>query len=275
MLQVFDFEIDREAEELLINGYAVKLLPQQVRKLTLLAVVLPSNHPALPEHPEQGSITTPEVIDALGKLDRNGLVTADVDLFVVYEGDVRKVIIHVQVIEVEGEVVIHKDLLIAQITLPQQHGHHHHEGHHKDHEHHPKHHPSPQGSSCSSSDWICRFSSWLKSLTSGCSGMRGSGHHRRPGQHGDRHRFKHRRHRFMKFIISVLIPVLIGAAAGIGIGILSVIIAEVVSGIIMRIRGRRNTEYMEIDVKVDDDNEEELPIYEESEETPAYSEEKQ
>lgn len=262
-LQVFDFSVDREAEELLINGYALKVLPQRVRKITLVAAVIPPNHPALPAPAEQGSIKTPEVIDALNKLERNGLVTADVDLFVVYEGDVRQLVIHVQVIEVEGKLVIHKDLLIVQLTLSQQSGH---QG--------P---PHAQVSSCSSSDWICRLSNWLKSLTPGCDGTRklgGPDRHPGPGQHGGRHRFKYPRHRFMKFIVSVVIPVLIGAAAGVGIGILSVFIAEIVGGIIMRIRGRRNPQYTEVDGK-DDNCQEDLPIYEELEETPAYAEEKQ
>ena len=122
---------------------------------------------------------------------------------------------------------------------------------------------------------------WFKSITSGCGGMRhhhdGSDPHGRPDQHGEyhRHRFNRSRHGFMRFIISVVIPVLIGAVAGVGIGILSVFIAEIVGGIIMRIRGRRNAEYMEVDGKDDDHEVEGLPVYEELEETPAYSEEKQ
>jgi len=81
----------------------------------------------------------------------------------------------------------------------------------------------------------------------------------------------------MKFIVSVVIPVLIGAAAGVGIGILSVFVAEIVGGIIMRVRGRRNAEYMQVDRKdsLDGHIEEELPVYEEVEETPVYSDEKQ
>ena len=288
LLQVFDFNVDPEAEALLINGHALQLIPQRIRKITLLAVVIPPDHPALPEHAEPGSITTPEVIDALNKLERNGLVTADVDVFVVSEGDVRQIAIHVHVIEVEGKLVIHKDLLITQITLPEPHGHqgqYNHKDHHEDHEHRPHHRPShPQVSGCSSSDWVCRFGSWVKSLTPGCGGMRPHGgpdrhHHDGPGNHrrpGDRHRFNPPRHGFMRFIVSVVIPVLIGAAVGVGIGILSVFIAEIVGGIIMRIRGRRNAQYMEVDRKdEDDENEEELPVYEELEETPAYPEEKQ
>jgi hypothetical protein len=80
----------------------------------------------------------------------------------------------------------------------------------------------------------------------------------------------------MKFIISVVIPVLIGAAAGVGIGILSVFVAEIVGGIILRVRGRRNAEYVEVDTKdsLDGQIEEELPVYEEVEETSTYSDEK-
>jgi hypothetical protein len=162
--------------------------------------------------------------------------------------------------------------LITQITLPQHHALH------EDHDH-------PQVSSCSSSQWLCRLSNWVKSLLPGYGGIRhlggsdrhrhdGPGHHRRPGQHGERHRFNRPRRGFMKFIINVLIPVLIGAAVGVGIGILSVFVAEIIGGIIMRVRGRRNVEYTEVDRKDDDDNEE-LPVYEELEETSAYPEEKQ
>ena len=213
----------------------------------------------------------------MNKLERTGLVTADVDLFVVYEGDVRKIAIHVQVVEVEGELVIHKELLIAQITVPQHHHHKHHKGHHEDHGHHRH----PKVSSCSSSDWVCRLKTWVKSMTSGCGGMRnhkgGSDPHSRPGQHGEyhRHRFNRPHHGFVRFIISVVIPVLIGAAAGVGIGILSVFIAEIVGGIIMRIRGRSNAQYMQVDGQDDKDDDEELPVYEELGETPVYTEEKQ
>jgi hypothetical protein len=81
----------------------------------------------------------------------------------------------------------------------------------------------------------------------------------------------------MKFIISVVIPVLIGAAAGVGIGILGVFVAEIVGGIIMRVRGRRHSEYVEVGRKdsLDGPLEEELPVYEEVDETPAYTDEKQ
>jgi UPF0716 family protein affecting phage T7 exclusion len=80
----------------------------------------------------------------------------------------------------------------------------------------------------------------------------------------------------MKFIISVVIPVLIGAAAGVGIGILSVFVAEIVGGIILRVRGRRNAEYVEVDTKdsLDGQIEEDLPVYEAVEETSMYSDEK-
>ena len=80
----------------------------------------------------------------------------------------------------------------------------------------------------------------------------------------------------MRFIISVVVPVLIGAAAGVGIGIISVFIAEIIGGLILRIRGRPAVQYMEIDRKDDDfDDEDELPVYEEVEETPEYTEGKQ
>ena len=79
----------------------------------------------------------------------------------------------------------------------------------------------------------------------------------------------------MRFIISVVVPVLIGAAAGVGIGIFSVFIAEIIGGLILRIRGRRAGEYVEIDRKDDDSDDEELPVYEEMEEAPEYAEEKQ
>jgi UPF0716 family protein affecting phage T7 exclusion len=80
----------------------------------------------------------------------------------------------------------------------------------------------------------------------------------------------------MKFIISVVIPVLIGAAAGVAIGILSVFVAEIVGGIILRVRGRRNAEYVEVDTKdsLDGQIEEDLPVYEAVEETSMYSDEK-
>jgi UPF0716 family protein affecting phage T7 exclusion len=78
----------------------------------------------------------------------------------------------------------------------------------------------------------------------------------------------------MRFIISVVIPVLIGAAAGVGIGIISVFIAEIIGGILLRIRGRRQVEYVEVDIK-DDEIVDELPVYEEMEEAPEYTEEKQ
>src|ERR1700738_3037274 len=115
--QVFDFKVDREAESLLINGYALKLIPQSVRKLTLLAVVIPPNHPEI--QAPAGHVESPEVVSALSKLERTGLVTADVGLSVVYEGDDRHITINVRVVEVEGQTVVHKDLLTARITVPQ------------------------------------------------------------------------------------------------------------------------------------------------------------
>jgi predicted RNA methylase len=84
----------------------------------------------------------------------------------------------------------------------------------------------------------------------------------------------------MRFIISVVIPVLIGAAVGVGIGILSVFIAEIAGGVIARIRGRRATEYVEVDVKGNDCDDycamegDELPQYVELPQAPAYIEEK-
>lgn len=217
----------------------------------------------------------------MNKLERNGLVTADVDLFITYEGDVRNIVIRVQVVEVEGQDVIHKDLLTAQITLPRH-------PHNIDGQGHHHHHPhSSHESTCAEGDWICRAKTWVKSLTAPCGSREGAREHHRPGGHHrggphndhggyHRHRFNHpNRHRFMKFIISVVIPVLIGAAAGVGIGILSVFVAEIVGGIISRVRGRRTAEYVVVDTKDswDEQIEEELPVYEE--ETPTYSEEKQ
>lgn len=125
---------------------------------------------------------------------------------------------------------------------------------------------------------LCRLSGWLKSL-SPCGRVKGhrphhDGQDRTPefkGQHrhpSERHRFHRHRHGFMRFVINVVIPVLIGAAAGVGIGILSVFIAEIVGGIILRIRGRRNVEYIEIE-------DEELPVYEELEGSQTYTDEKQ
>ena len=269
--------MDRDAETLLINGYALKLIPQKVRKLNLLAAVIPPDHPVLSSSQEVAtSVKSPELIDALNNLERNGLVTADVDLFIMYEGDVRQIVIKVQVIEVEGEEVIHKDLLTAQITVPRLpaarvHGE----------KNHAQIAPGPvPESKCRSSDWKCRLSNWFKSFSG--HGCRGRPAHHQPGQEhrrpGDYHRqrFQHRpRHGFMRFIISVVVPVLIGAAAGVGIGIISVFIAEIIGGLILRIRGRREAgEYVEIDRK-DDDFDEELPVYEEMEEAPEYTEEKQ
>jgi len=275
---VFDFKVDREAETLLINGYALKLVPQRVRKLVLLAAVIPPNHPALPAQQSVGSVKAPEVLDALSKLDRTGLVTADVDLFIMYEGDVRQIGIRVQVTEVEGQGVIHKDLLTAQITVPRRphptlpqgapHAHGYGQGH-----------PAgPQPEQCQPSDWKCRFSNWLKSFApqhKPCGRPGGQFRHRPEGHGGDYHRdrFHRPRHGFMRFIISVVIPVLIGAAAGVAIGIVSVFIAEILGGLLLRIRGRRQVEYVEVDLK-DDEIDDELPVYEPMEEAPEYTEEK-
>jgi hypothetical protein len=248
--------------------------------LDILAVVIPPNYPALPENAETGSIKVPEVIDALSKLERSGLVTADVDLFITYEGDTRQVVIQVRVTEVEGCTVIHKDLLTAQIILPQ------HQKNIDGHKNNGQQSPPPsQSSNCGPSDWICRLTNWVNSLAPcGLRPHRAEGQDdRRPEFNGShrhhggnhRHRFNRPRHGFMRFIISVVVPVLIGAAAGVGIGILSVFIAEFVGGVIMRIRGRRNVEYTEIDRKDDDDEDdagEELPVYEELQEALAYPE---
>jgi hypothetical protein len=279
---VFDFKVDRDAETLLINGYALKLIPQKVRKLNLLAAVIPSDHPVLSASSSSQAVSTsvqsPELVDALNKLERNGLVTADVDLFIMYEGDVRQIAIKVQVIEVEGEEVLHKDLLTAQITVPKLPSGRVHGGKHQ-----PQLTPGPlPETKCRSSDWKCRFSNWLKSFGGlGCS--RRPAHHRQGQEHNrpdeyHRHRFHHRpRHGFMRFIISVVVPVLMGAAAGVGIGIISVFIAEIIGGLIVRIRGRREpARYVEIDRKDEEfDDEELLPVYEEVEEAPEYTEEKQ
>jgi len=287
---IFDFKVDLEAESFLVNGYPLKLIPQSIRKITLLAAVIPPNHPALPATPEIGSIKAPEVIDALNKLERTGLITADVDLFVTYEGDVRHILIHVRVTEVEGCMVTHRNVLAAQITILQHNGTKalpQHDNEQEGGEHHRQPHSPPHSQDCATSDFICRLSNWINSLTPSCgSGIRPDrnsgdrhpkfrGPHRHPGEY-HRNRFNRPRHGFMKFVISVVVPVLIGAAAGVGIGILSVFIAEIVGGIIMRIRGRRNAEYIEVDVKDDQDGEDELPVYEELEENPAYTaEEKQ
>lgn len=212
---------------------------------------------------------SPELLEALNKLERTGLVTADVDLFVVYEGDKRQLAIRVQVVELAGKQVSHKDLLIAQITLPQ---HHRFPGTYSE----TARIKTLEDGGCAAGDWKCRVGNWLKSL-SGCGkkGIFGGRPHPaggRPGGHpgaggfNQRHRF-HKRpgHGLRKFMISVVIPILIGAAAGVGIGILSVFIAELVGGIVMRIRGRRHTvpEYTEIvDTKEDsEDAEEPLPAY--------------
>jgi hypothetical protein len=76
----------------------------------------------------------------------------------------------------------------------------------------------------------------------------------------------------MRFIIHVVVPVLIGVAAGVGVGIISVFVAEIVGGLLIRIRGRRaEPDYQEIrDVKQYDE-EDELPQYEEVEGAPEYT----
>jgi hypothetical protein len=235
----------------------------------LLAAVIPPDHPALLADIDasHSQVKSPELLEALNKLERNGLVTADVDLFVTYDGDNRVLGLKVQVTEVQGKEVLHKDLLTALIATPRT----------------PLLESSPQKDSCASSDWKCRITSWFKELTAHkpCAGNRhhrphhrpgpdsemASGRHR-PGGHGDyhRHRFHRPRRGFMRFIIHVLVPVMIGAAAGVGIGILSVLVAEIVGGVLMRFRRRNGVEYEEI--KEFDD---ELPSYEEGERVPEYS----
>jgi len=278
---VFDFKVDRDAETLLINGYALKLIPQKVEKLNLLAAVIPSDHPVLSSSSQEkatsSSVKSPDLVDALNKLERNGLVTADVDLFIMYEGDLRHLAIRVQVIEVEGEEVLHQDLLTAQITVPRPSPS---AGLRGGGKHQLTPGPLPEAQ-CPSSAWKCRLSNWLKSFGGRGCNRRPAHHrqdqeHRRPGEY-HRHRFHHRpRHGFMRFIISVVVPVLIGAAAGVGIGIISVFIAEIIGGIFLRIRGRREAgEYVEIDSKDHEfEEEEELPVYEEVEDVPEYTEEK-
>jgi len=289
---VFDFKVDREAEALLINGYALKLIPQRVRKLTLLAAVIPPGQPGVP--PQIGYVQSPEAVSALTKVERNGLVTADVGLAVEYKDNNREITIQVRVVEVEGQVVIHKDLLAARITVPQHLGHPN-QGH-VPHHAHPAGPAHPPKKTCTSSDWNCRLSSWLDSLVPRpCSrpagGRRpgswlhhdgpewdrrpefsGDRHHGNPGQY-HRHRFHRPHHGFMRFIISVVIPVLIGAAVGVGIGILSVFVAEIAGGVISRIRRCRGTEY--VAVKEKDDDLDELPKYAELPEAAAHIEEKQ
>jgi hypothetical protein len=283
---VFDFKVDREAEELLINGYALKLIPQRVRKLSLLAAVISPNEPGLPV--TIGAIQAPEVVSALKKLERNGLVTADVGLSVMYTDNTRDIVIRVRVVEVEGKDVIHKDLLLTRVALPLR------SGHVVDHDHivgvHHSHpagpgHPPPMPS-CSPSDWKCHISTLINAVTPGRGPCRrpghggerhppsradgkewdrqpeiSDGHHRHHGHPGQYHRHRfglHRpRHGFMRFVISVVIPVIIGAAVGVGIGILSVFVAEIAGGVIMRLRGRREREY----AIVEEDEGEELPKY--------------
>jgi hypothetical protein len=259
----------------------LKLIPQRVRKLSLLATVISPNEPGLP--PTIGAIEAPEVVSALKKLERNGLVTADVGLSVMYTDDTRDIIIRVRVVEVEGKVVIHKDLLLTRIALPLR------SGHVADHNpiagvHHP--HPAgpahPSTPKCSPSDWKCHISTLINSFTPGRGPCRrpggerrppsrldgkewdrqpeiSDGHHRHLGHPGQyhRHRFNRPRHGFMRFVISVVIPVLIGAAVGVGIGILSVFVAEIAGGVIMRLRGRREQEY----IIVQADEEDDLPKY--------------
>jgi len=207
--------------------------------VTLFAAIIPSDHPTLPGA-EPGSITSPHLIEALHKLESTGLITADVDLSIAYEGDVRNILVHVQVLELEGCAVIHKDLLTVKLAVPRIEGG---DGSH--------HHPRPPQKTCESGDWICRISNWFHSLVKPhrCAGGKGrhpefkdeEGYHNRGGYY--RHRFHPPRHGFMRFIIHVVIPVVIGAAAGLGIGIVSVFIVEIVGGVIMRIRGRRAAEY--------------------------------
>jgi hypothetical protein len=289
--------VDNEAENLLMNGYALKLVPQRVQKITFFAAVLSSDQ-TLPGA-EPGSVTSPELIEALNKLDRTGLITADVDLSIAYEGDVRIILIHVQVLELEGCTVSAKDVLAVKLALPRiQDGMGRHHG--------GSHRPHPQQKVCDSGDWLCRVSNWFHSLGKSHHGCKGKGrqgskesgerhhhdHHDGEHKHGDehsgehgadhanhggyhRHRFNRPHHGVMRFIIHVVIPVVIGAAAGVGIGILSVFVAEIVGGVIMRVRGRRTTEYEIVDKDDDAGFDDALPVYEEGEMVPAYTEGKQ
>jgi len=252
----------------------LKLIPQRIQKVTLFAAVIPSDHPTLPGA-EPGAITSTHLIEALHRLESTGLITADVDLSIAYEGEFRNILVHVQVLELEGCAVNHKDLLTVKLAVPRIDG-----GmrHHQSHEH-----PRPSEKTCESGDWICRVSNWFHSLIKPhrCAGGKGrnpefkdgEGHRTHGGYH--RHRFHRPRRGFMRFIIHVVIPVVIGAAAGLGIGIVSVFIAEIVGGVIMRIRGRRAAEYYEVVDKDDEEPEEALPVYEEGEMAPAYTAEKQ
>jgi len=249
----------------------LKLIPQSIQKMTFFAAVIPSDHPTLPGA-EPGSITSPHLIEALHKLESTGLITADVDLSIAYEGDVRTILVHVQVLELEGCAVNNKDLLTVKLAVPGIEG-----------GNGPHHHPRPQEKTCESRDWICRISNWFRSLVKPhrCAGGKGrhpdwkdeEGYHNHGGYH--RHRFHPPRRGFMRFIIQVVIPVVIGGAAGLGIGIVSVFIVEIVGGVIMRIRGRRAAEYCEVVDKDDEVFEEALPAYEEGEMVPTYTAEKQ
>jgi len=277
------------------------LIPQHVQKVTLLAAVVPPNHPALPSSQlDVSEIKSSEVVSALHNLERNGLVTADVDLLVANDGEMRRIVIQIRVVEVEGTAVYHKDLLTAELILPQrpapkydpQYDPMGHGGMGKKLPGPGHHLPMAEGDretpKCDASDWKCRLSAWMSQFTPAhrrpCGGRR-PGAHGRPSDdgergpssdvyHGDYHRNRfHRRPRYgiMRFILSVVVPIIIGAAAGVGIGILSVFIAEIVGGIIFRIRGgRREVEYVIVDGKDD-----ELPRYEEEEEIPEYTDEKQ
>jgi hypothetical protein len=211
---------------------------------------------------------------------------------------VRTILISVQVLELAGCTVSAKDVLAVKLALPRLEDAmgRHHGGHH---------HTHPQQNACASGDWLCRASNWFHSLGKPRHGCKGKGrqskesgehhrhhhHHHEEGEHkhGDgehgtdhanhrggysRHRFNRPHHGVMRFIIHVVVPVVIGAAAGVGIGILSVFVAEIVGGVIMRVRGRR-TEYAIVDKDDDAGVDDALPVYEEGETVPAYTEEKQ
>ena len=201
-----------------------------------------------------------ELVEALEKLEHKGLVTADIDLYILYEGDERILGIRVEVIQVDGQGVTDNEVLTAQLTLPQRPGQ---LGRPKVHVKEP---------TCAKHDWSCRFFSWLKSLTGGCSAGK---HGEEPNnQHGEyHHRFHGHRNVIMRFIVYIVIPVLIGSAVGVGISILSVFVVEILRGIVMKIRGRRpgyeNIEY------VVEEFDEELPVYEALENAPEYTDEKQ
>lgn len=280
---VFDFKVDRDAETLLINGCQLKLVPQVVSRLKFFAAVLPSDHPGLPSVEDNVALSHPAEVEAFSKLQRNEMITANVDLFVMYEGDMRQIGVHVQVIEIEGKAVIHKDILTAQITVPRiseaPHGHA---------QSRPASLPvtTEERPGPPESEWKSRLSAWLNMIHPHRPCNRGGRRPARPqeeeeahyrGHRGQyhRHRFSRPHHVFRRFVVTVLVPIFIGAAAGVAIGVVSVLIAEVIGGLIARVRGEQEPDYIEIDVKDDDESDEDLPVYEELGAAPEYRDEKQ